>query len=201
MTRQEHLKFCSVCTHQKFDPKQGIICGLSCAIADFDPTCPDYSARESLVEKAVEKERRERNKSVGLTTRFINFIIDRLVMQAIQFSVGIFIGLLAYTLNLGALIETLDTAWITILLALAIYYIYYVAGESLFGQTVGKLLTGTIVVDKEGNKPSFGVILLRTTVRLIPFNAISFLFDSNSGWHDQFSNTTVIKKPRRKKVG
>ena len=35
MTRQEHLKFCQVCTHQKKDLNKGIICGFTDAIADF----------------------------------------------------------------------------------------------------------------------------------------------------------------------
>ncbi len=42
MTRNEHLEFCSSCRNRAFDPKQGIICGLTGKIADFDPVCEQF---------------------------------------------------------------------------------------------------------------------------------------------------------------
>ena len=48
MTREERLKFCSVCTNRAFNPKQGMICGITNEVASFEGTCADYKedARE-----------------------------------------------------------------------------------------------------------------------------------------------------------
>jgi hypothetical protein len=66
MTRQEHLAFCSVCTNRSFDPKQGIVCGLTKEVANFDPTCADYIEDEK--EKAFEEVKVEEKKSVKKKT-------------------------------------------------------------------------------------------------------------------------------------
>lgn len=42
MTREEQLKFCSVCNHRKMDMKQGMLCGLTNMKANFDMVCPNY---------------------------------------------------------------------------------------------------------------------------------------------------------------
>ncbi len=42
MTREEHLKYCSVCVNRKVGPNHETICRLTNAKADFDPTCPSY---------------------------------------------------------------------------------------------------------------------------------------------------------------
>ena len=42
MTREEQLRFCSVCKHRKMDMQQGMLCELTNAKADFDGTCPNY---------------------------------------------------------------------------------------------------------------------------------------------------------------
>jgi uncharacterized RDD family membrane protein YckC len=66
--------------------------------------------------------------------------------------------------------------------------------EGLTGRTLGKLVTGTMVVDENGNKPEFSRIIGRTFCRLIPFDALSFLGEEHSGWHDTISKTKVIKR-------
>lgn len=48
MTRQEYIAICSMCTKRSFDPKHGIICGLTNAPADFSGNCKDYD--EDIVE-------------------------------------------------------------------------------------------------------------------------------------------------------
>ena len=39
MEREEHLKFCSVCTNRSFNPKVWVTCGLTEQIADFEGNC------------------------------------------------------------------------------------------------------------------------------------------------------------------
>lgn len=70
----------------------------------------------------------------------------------------------------------------------------YLVLEYFFGRSFGKLITGGIVVNKNGLKPGFGAILIRTLCRLIPFDALSFLGKSGRIWHDSLSNTYVVNK-------
>ena len=54
------------------------------------------------------------------------------------------------------------------------------------------MITKTKVVDKNGNKPTIGRLILRTLIRLIPIDLFTFLL-GNLGLHDLISKTTVIK--------
>jgi hypothetical protein len=39
---KERLEFCAKCGNRKFDPKQGIVCGLTDMKPTFEMSCPDY---------------------------------------------------------------------------------------------------------------------------------------------------------------
>ncbi len=69
---------------------------------------------------------------------------------------------------------------------------YYIFMEVMTGRTIGKYLTGTIVVDHEGNKPNLETIIKRSFSRAIPFNGLSFLGEKSRGWHDSISETYVV---------
>jgi uncharacterized RDD family membrane protein YckC len=79
------------------------------------------------------------------------------------------------------------------LAVILITYFYYLIMESLLGQTVGKMITRTIVVNRYGEKPHWGEIALRTLCRFIPFEFISFI-PNGIGWHDRISQTYVKQK-------
>ena len=72
--------------------------------------------------------------------------------------------------------------------------IYYIFFETLFGQTIGKFITKTIVVDENGERVTHEVILIRTLCRLIPFYEFSFFGIPCRGWHDSISKTYVVNK-------
>ncbi len=56
MNRDQHLEFCRRCLNRKFDGQQGIICGLTNRIADFENSCPSFSLDESVkIEKQEEE--------------------------------------------------------------------------------------------------------------------------------------------------
>lgn len=74
-------------------------------------------------------------------------------------------------------------------------FLYYFILEYTFKTTIGKLYTGTKVVNQDGTVSH--AIFFRTVCRLIPFEPFSFLF-GKQGWHDQFSKTIVIDKRLRK---
>lgn len=71
--------------------------------------------------------------------------------------------------------------------------LYYIICEFFFQKTLGKVFTNSIVVNEYGEKPDFKTILIRTVIRFIPFESLSFL-NSNRGWHDTWTNTYVIRR-------
>ena len=110
--------------------------------------------------------------------RFINFIIDGLVfivlMLALQFSLDY--QLTKYQVKI---ISTVN------------YFSYYFISELIFGRTIGKLFTKTKVVSVSNKgHPSIISVFIRSIIRLIPLDIISFLL-FKKGWHDNFSNTTL----------
>lgn len=77
--------------------------------------------------------------------------------------------------------------------------LYYIPLEGFFGFTVGKLITGTRVVNEQGGKPRWGQIVGRTFARFIPFEAFSVLFANDGerrGWHDSLPKTYVVRRRR-----
>lgn len=74
-----------------------------------------------------------------------------------------------------------------------LYYLYYFILELTLGQTIGKMITKTKVVNTENKeKPNFTRILTRTISRLIPIDFLTYLFSSN-GIHDILSKTELKK--------
>jgi uncharacterized RDD family membrane protein YckC len=75
------------------------------------------------------------------------------------------------------------------LLCFAFYYFFF---ELVFQKTPGKFLTKTRVVDNHGNNPSAARLALRTLIRFVPFEVLSFLFGT-TGLHDVLSKTKVVR--------
>ena len=134
-----------------------------------------------LTTKITEQEEFE-NKKASSLTRFLNFIIDSIVWLVI-------VAILTNSLNAKDPIQIL----IGYFIFFASYIGYYVFMETKFQKTIGKFITKTKVVNKNGTKPKLGDVLRRTFCRLIPFDRISFLFTAN-GFHDRLSDTTIIKE-------
>jgi uncharacterized RDD family membrane protein YckC len=77
--------------------------------------------------------------------------------------------------------------------------LYYVPLEGLFGFTIGKLVTGTRVVNEQGDRPTWGQAFGRTLCRFIPFEPLSVLFAQDGkvrGWHDRVPGTWVVRRRR-----
>ena len=71
------------------------------------------------------------------------------------------------------------------------YYLYYFIMEWTTGQTVGKMITKSKVVNCDTNeKPSFSSVLIRTLCRLIPVDFFTYLFIP-MGIHDRVSKTEL----------
>ena len=134
----------------------------------------------------IEEQKEFDSKKVSSLTRFIHFIVD---------TIAFFIVTMIFAFILGLFINPTDQSIMTLIgyLMLAVgFFGYYVFMETKYQKTIGKFITKTKVVNKNGTKPEVGDIVRRTFCRLIPFDRISFLFTAN-GFHDRLSDTTIIK--------
>jgi Predicted membrane protein/domain len=136
---------------------------------------------------AIEKQKEFCSKQVSLLTRLVHFIVDSILFNAIA-------GLLytAFGLFVDFTEESPFEIW-HFLFVLAAFFGYYIFMETTYQTTVGKLITKTRVVMKDGNKPGISDIIGRTACRLIPLDPISFLFVPDY-FHDFLSGTTVVKR-------
>ncbi|MGA9320106.1 MAG: RDD family protein [Xanthobacteraceae bacterium] len=62
--------------------------------------------------------------------------------------------------------DYINVFWLVALVA------YFVVFEALWGRTLGKLITGTVVIDRNGRAPGFARALVRTLLRLIEVNPL-----------------------------
>ncbi len=118
--------------------------------------------------------------------RFLNLILDMIFYYIFVIIVGFILGILIALKIINPI-----NPYIVSFSALFIYYTFL---EAFGGRTVGKLITGTKVVNKEGSKITFIQAFLRTICRNIPFEALSFFGDKGRpvGWHDLITGTRVI---------
>lgn len=126
--------------------------------------------------------------------RLANFILDRIFVVIIFTVYGFvygFVSAMVYPDFVPK--ESASDFTANMVIGLFGTLLYYLISEAVFGRTLGKLITGTKVIDSNGNKPSFQKILIRTFARLIPFEQFSFLANDARGWHDSLSGTWVVK--------
>ncbi|WP_225585118.1 RDD family protein [Flavobacterium sp. MDT1-60] len=126
------------------------------------------------------------NNTVGARIRFVNFIIDFIV---------IFILYCIIVPVLETFLPLVGRAQLSIYrLGSLVFFValYYIPLEYGFQKTLGKIITKTKVVTLEGNKPELIDIISRTFCRLIPFDRFSFFYSRN-GFHDAISRTKVVK--------
>ena len=81
-----------------------------------------------------------------------------------------------------------------VLAKIIIVFIYFFLMEISTQRTVGKILTGTKVMDTDGYMPGPVQILKRTLIRLIFPEILSFLWGGN--FHDRYSGTLVAEVSR-----
>jgi uncharacterized RDD family membrane protein YckC len=115
------------------------------------------------------------------TLRFINFIIDTLVIAVVYNSLN----------SHYQITQEPGTSRFNIL-TVVIFITYYTMFEWLTGKTIGKFLTKTKVIMENGSKISLGIAFLKSALRLIPLIQWTYLGKVCSGFPDSFTNTIVI---------
>lgn len=127
--------------------------------------------------------------------RALNLVMDyigQLILFLIAFQIAASIALENGNKDFMAGFAKNDIMQYTFAAGISLFY--YNVSEIFTARTFGKLVTQTIVVDQNGEKPHYEVILLRSVCRLIPFEILSFIGMPARGWHDSLSKTYVVKK-------
>jgi len=119
--------------------------------------------------------------------RFANLLIDSMAMFVFLFVIGMVLAMVG-----GADPDEPSSRLLDYLINILIGTTYYTLLEGFTGKSLGKLITGTKVVDANGNPPTFGIALLRSICRYIPFEPFSFLSSDARGWHDSITKTWVV---------
>lgn len=130
--------------------------------------------------------------------RLLNLIIDLLFIYILILSAGTTIVLIADVTSNFAVsgwVENMNFVEISAY-GLLILFMYYFLTEVYFSRTLAKLVTKTIVVNRDGSKPTVKMIFVRTISRFILFEALSYLGGVSRGWHDSLSGTFVVKKKK-----
>ncbi len=129
--------------------------------------------------------------------RLAHFIIDKIIIIGVTYLLAIILAIISYKalvmvatpffyLDLGIYAFYYD------FFSLGIFVLYYFITELTMRRSIGKFVTGTVVIDEYGNKPETGILVGRSFARLIPFEALSCV--AGRMWHDKLSRTYVVKK-------
>ncbi len=130
-------------------------------------------------------------RTVKTGPRIGHFVIDLVCIQGVGVIVQVVTTLLFYQAEHDRWTATLEL--LTGLFILLLVPGLYVLTEYNWQRTPGKFITKTRVIDEFGNPPDLSAILLRTVIRIIPFEGFSCIGDPYSrGWHDRWSDTFVV---------
>ncbi|GAB3010759.1 hypothetical protein GCM10027051_10870 [Niabella terrae] len=122
--------------------------------------------------------------------RLGNYLIDLVLIYLLIFFAAYGMALLAPSLMLdpdtGEVIN-FTSYLITIAILVGYYFLFELYSG---GRTIGKLITGTAARRSDGKALTPKDALLRSLIRLIPFEVLSGL--GVRPWHDSWSHTTVV---------
>jgi len=136
----------------------------------------------------------------GFWSRFAGWVIDTIVVFAIQFAIGFAFG---FMMGLNAVFtggrpENGSFWWFFAVTSVVGAWVYRAAAHSAYGRTVGQLVMGLRVVTADGGRPSFG----RATGRYFASWLSEVLFlgylaaplhPRRNTLHDSISGTHVVR--------
>ncbi|MCE3227202.1 MAG: hypothetical protein K0S32_1753 [Bacteroidetes bacterium] len=125
--------------------------------------------------------------------RFGHFLLDKIFVTIFGLMIGLVIGFVVVILG-GTVSLDPDTVRIydSLLNWFLIRPLFYFIFEATMQATPAKAILKRVVVDEYGNKPTVKQIFIRSISRAVPFEGFSCL--SETGWHDDWSKTFVIRK-------
>jgi len=128
--------------------------------------------------------------------RFANLIVDTVGYVFLTFVVIVLIGVVNFEFAEAVASEDGDAAEATYIVYVLSRMAYYFGFEALFGWTPAKLLTRTRVVKADGSPLTWPRAIVRTLLRFVPFEMVTFLGHFSAGLHDQASGTRVVRIPQ-----
>jgi uncharacterized RDD family membrane protein YckC len=124
--------------------------------------------------------------------RLANYFLDTIFASIAGFIIGFIIGIIFELIDPSLLENSSFLLGISFVFGYITMILYYTTLESKNGKSIGKYITKTKVVKKNGDKIKFRDAFIRSICRLIPFDAISFLGNNPIGWHDSIAKTIVV---------
>ncbi|TCC93380.1 RDD family protein [Pedobacter frigiditerrae] len=125
----------------------------------------------------------------SMSKRFINYLIDSVVVFTVLFLMGFTLELISPGLISGSSIGGLSERIVGMIFYGTIMSFTEIASQ---GKSIGKLITGTRVIDEDGSSLSIGKAIIRNFIRAIPFDAFSAFGNPCKPWHDSWSHTMVV---------
>jgi uncharacterized RDD family membrane protein YckC len=128
--------------------------------------------------------------------RIFNCLLDLLIVHTVLVSIAttaVIIGDITNNNDLSNWAKS-TTTFERLFFWAVILFLYYFLTETYFSRTFAKYFTKTIVVTKDGSRPSKRTISIRTLSRFIPLEGLTFLSGDLRGLHDLFSDTYVVRK-------
>ena len=136
-----------------------------------------------------------RNKA-NMGKRFLNYVIDLAFATVVIFFIFFLFGFISFVITWasnGENTEEISTMspLVNRLIFLFLYVMILFFTEKFSkGRSLGKWITGTKVVKRDGTDLTTEDLLKRNFSRAVPFDQLSFL--GNVGWHDSWSDTRVV---------
>ena len=188
-------KSCMKCDHLEKNEKSEMRCGITNQVVHFEDTCNLFEMNKEMQNRKDKEENEFRNivkfNYASANKRMGNYVIDMLAICIIEMMTEVF--LISFNRMDSAIFSFLFTDNIGQLIFLYLLSVlYYTLFEAITGKTIGKYFTKTKVITLTDEKPVWLRFLLRSVCRLIPLDQISFILDSEAGWHDSLSKTIVI---------
>ena len=156
---------------------------------------------ENTIPSVFDEIEQQTSEYATTSQRFVNFLIDTIVYYAVSFVLGYVLALILRIFGaedfLRWLMEGSDGVKLfNLFFGLCVFTLTYTVIEGLSkGKTLGKLVTGTRVVNEDESPISWKQAFRRSLFRLVPFEGFSAL--NGFPWHDRWSHTKVIKERKR----
>jgi uncharacterized RDD family membrane protein YckC len=154
-------------------------------VVEQNPYAPTKAALNEV--SPAEEETSEALEPAPRWRRLANLLVDFVGITLTSMLFGLILGAAGRVLHFNAAQYTGQ------LFGCIVVFLYYLASETLFGQTLGKLVTGTRVVTESGGPPAFWQILARSIYRLVPLEPLSLFNRHSIAWHDRWSKTRVVR--------
>ncbi|TRX42325.1 RDD family protein [Flavobacterium restrictum] len=131
-------------------------------------------------------------------TRMLHFVVDVFFINIVFSIAYLLASFVKFNADFPLVSDWIDSfdPYKKIIYRTIICFFYYGFTEYFLARTLAKYFTKTIVVLKDGSKPNFIAILTRTTLRIMPFECLTFLKGRRLGLHDEYSGTFVVKKEK-----